>query len=233
MKVLGIIPAREGSKRVPGKNMRVIGGKPLVVRTIDAAMGSKVLNRIVVSTDSRDILDLAEEYNDPKLLFLERPREISKDDSPAIDYVRHALDLLKEDGFEVIVILQPSSPFTDPADIDETVKLLLKTEADTAVSVAKLSHDINPVKMKIMEGDKLIPFIEEEKGRMAQGTLSDVYVRNCSVYATKKEVIERGRIIGDDCRGYVMPRERSVDINDEFDFLFAEFLSTKLSEVNK
>lgn len=232
MKVLGIIPAREGSKRVPGKNMRIIGGKPLTVWIIDAALGSKTVDTVVVSTDSGDVLSLAEKYNDERLSFVERPAEISRNDSPAIDYVRHVLDSLKE-SYDVIVILQPSSPFTEPADIDGTVNLLEKSGADTAVSVVRLSHDVNPVKMKVMEGDKLKPFVEEEKGRMEEGTLPDIYVRNCSVYATKIEVIESGRIIGDDCRGYVMPRERSVDINDEFDFLFAEFLSTKLSEVNR
>ena len=92
------------------------------------------------------------------------------------------------------------------------------------MSVMELSHDLHPLKFKTMQGDRLSPYIEAETGRMAAHELPRVYVRNCSVYATRRETIDAGQIIGDDCRGYVMPRERSLDINDSLDFSFAEFL---------
>ena len=227
-KILGIIPARGGSKRLPGKNTRLLGGKPLITRTIDSALASKKLDRIAVSSDSEEVLAFAKDHGNENLFFLRRPDEISRDDSPAIEYVNHALEFFKGKGeeFDVVVILQPSSPFTSPEDIDGTINLLLDSGADSAVSVVKLAHDINPLKMKIMDGDKLLPYLEEEKGRMEHGKLPEIYVRNCSVYASKKGVIDTGRIIGDDCRGFVMPRERSVDINDEFDFLLSEFLNS-------
>jgi CMP-N-acetylneuraminic acid synthetase len=228
LKTLGIIPARKGSKRLARKNVRPLGGKPLVIWTIEAARAARRLDRLVVSSDDPEVLALAAKV-DPRLP-LERPAELADDRSPAIDYVRHALGVLEAAGegpFEAVAILQPSSPLTLSADIDATIELLDSSGADSAVSVMRLDHAAHPLKMKVLEGDRLLPYIEEERGRMAAHELSDVYVRNCSVYATRRRAIDRGQVIGDDCRGYVMPRERSLDINDEFDLLLAEFLLTR------
>lgn len=226
MVVLGIIPARGGSKRVPGKNKRVLAGKPLVGWVIEAALQAKSLDRIVVSSDDDEILHLCQRY--PAVLALKRPSEISGDASPAIDYVRHALTLLESnegERYDVVVILQPSSPLTRPQDIDATLELLYSTGADSAVSVMQLDHAIHPAKLKTLRDDQqLIPYLEKENGRMAAHELPKIFVRNCAVYASKRSVIEQGVVIGNDCRGYVMPREYSVDINDEFDMEFADFL---------
>lgn len=229
MKVLGIIPARGGSKRVPRKNVRLLNGKPLVAWVIEAAREVKEIDRLVVSSDDDEVLEIAKSYDES--LPLRRPDEISNDTSPAIDYVRHALHVLEtgaQTRFDAVVILQPSSPLTLPEDISATILLLKETNADTAVSVVELEHAIHPLKLKVMRGDKLLPYLEEEKGRMAQHELQKIFVRNCAVYATRREVIESGEIIGEDCRGFVMPRERSVDINDEMDFLFTEFLVKRM-----
>jgi CMP-N-acetylneuraminic acid synthetase len=228
MRTLGIIPARGGSQRVPGKNKRMLAGKPLVSWVVEAALKTRKLERIVVSSDDEEILSLAESYSPS--LALRRPDEISGDQSPAIEYVRHALTSLESEGevrFDVVVILQPSSPLTLAEDIDAVLDLLERTQADTAVSVVQLDHAIHPAKLKLMQGDRLIPYLENEKGRMATRELPEIFVRNCAVYATSRQVIESGVIIGDDCRGYVMPRERSIDINEEMDLVFAEFLLNK------
>jgi CMP-N,N'-diacetyllegionaminic acid synthase len=225
---LGIIPARGGSKRLPRKNLRLLGGKPLVAWAIEAARGARRLDRLVVSSDDREVLDLARHYDAG--LALGRPDKISGDESPAIDYVRHALAELEGSGqrpFDAIVILQPSSPFTLPADIDATVDLLASSGADSAVSVMQLDHAVHPFKMKVLDGNRLLPYLEEERGRMAAHELPAIYVRNCSVYASRRNVVERGQVIADDCRGYVMPRERSLDINEELDLSFAEFILSR------
>ncbi len=141
--------------------------------------------------------------------------------------MRHALNALEGDGeplFDTIVIVQPSSPFTLSRDVDATIELLETTGADSAVSVMALDHAIHPAKLKVLEGDRLHPYLEEERGRMAAHELPSLYVRNCSVYASRRAIIEAGQIIGADCRGYVMPRERSLDINEPLDLEFAEFL---------
>lgn len=225
MKTLGIIPARAGSKRLPRKNVLPLAGKPLISWVIEAARQARSLDRLVVSSDDAAVLHLAAAYGGG--LPLARPAELAMDTSPAIDYVKHALASLEREpggSFNVIVILQPSSPLTRPEDIDGTVQLLRDTGADTAVSIVKLDHAIHPLKLKVLEGDRLRPYFAEENGRMAAQELSPLYVRNGAVYATRCQVIETGQIIGPDCRGYVMPRERSIDINDVLDYEFARYL---------
>lgn len=226
--ILGIIPARGGSKRVPRKNVRLLNGKPLISWIIEAAREVNEIDCLVVSSDDDEILSIAKSH-DEKLPLL-RPKEISEDTSLAIEYVRHALDVLEEREniwFDAVVILQPSSPLTLPEDIRATIELLKNSNADTAVSVVELEHATHPAKLKVMQGNKLLPYLEEEKGRMAQHELPTLFVRNCAVYATRRACVERGEIIGESCAGYVMPRERSVDINDEMDLAFAEFLVRK------
>jgi CMP-N-acetylneuraminic acid synthetase len=224
-KVLGIVPARGGSKRVPRKNLRLLGGKPLVARSIETALASRRLARVVVSSDDEEVLEIARSYDSS--LPLRRPAELSTDTSLAIDFVRHALATLEEAGegpFDVVAIIQPSSPFTEPEDVDGVLDLLAAGGAESAVSVVEVEHALHPAKLKIMRGDRLLPYFEEERLRMAAHELPRVFVRNCSVYASRRAVHDAGKILGDDCRGYVMPRERSIDVNDELDWEFAAFL---------
>ncbi len=221
-KILGIIPARAGSKRIPGKNIKLLVGKPLVAYSIEAALKSKLLTHVAVSSDSAEVLKIAAQY--PEVTPIQRPAELADDHSPAIDYVKHALQTLGE-NFDLVVILQPSSPLTLPEDIDHTIELLLQhPEADSSVSVMKLDHATHPVKLKVKKDDWLLPFWEEENGRMAAHELPELYVRNCAVYVSRSSTISNGKIIGDHCVGFLMPRERSVDINDPIDFEFAEYL---------
>lgn len=220
-RILTIIPARAGSKRVPGKNKKKLAGKELVRYAIEATLESQLSNMIVVSTDDEDISRIASGYSTIKCL--KRPEEISGDRATAITYVQHALKEIREE-FDFVAIVQPTSPFTLGSDIDNTIKLLLDSDADSSVSVMKLDHAIHPLKLKVKEGDELLPFLEEEKGRMAAHELSELYARNGSVYVSTMDTIQKNQIIGDICLGYEMPRERSLDINDPLDFEFAEFI---------
>jgi CMP-N-acetylneuraminic acid synthetase len=230
MRVLGIVPARGGSKRVPRKNLRELGGRPLVRWAIDAARGAGAISRLVLSSDDDEVLACAAAV-DPALP-LRRPAELSTDTALAIDYVRHALAACEGAGdrrYDAITIIQPSSPFTLAEDIDDTLALLESSGADSAVTVMALDHAIHPVKLKRMEGDRLLPYLEEESGRMAAHELPPLFVRNCAVYASRRSVIEAGKIIGDDCRAVCMPRERSLDINDELDMELAAFMLARRS----
>lgn len=230
LNVLAIIPARSGSKRVPNKNKLELGGKALVRYAIEAALNAKKVTSIVVSSDDQDILNIAGQYSE--IIPINRPVDISGDQAPAFTYVHHALEYMGQNfglHYDMIVIVQPSSPFTLGVDIDETITLLQNNlEADSAVSVMKLDHAIHPVKLKTLDNSELKPFLEEENGRMADYELPELYVRNCSVYVSRIENIKNNKIIGDKCLGYIMPRERSVDINDQIDFSFAEFLMSKI-----
>ncbi len=237
MNILAIIPARKGSRRVPDKNFRSFAGKPLFCHVTESALGAASLTDIVVSTDHNGILEyVAREF--PRVFTVKRPAEFCTDTSPAIDYVRHAIRYMHENfgkTYDVVVILQPSSPFTLASDIDGTVAMLVGSGADTAVSVVKLDHMIHPLKLKTLgPSNQLNPFLNEENNRMAVEELPDVYVRNCSVYASTLATINKGLIIGLDCRGFIMPSDRSMDINEMRDFEFAEWLyQKKINEEDK
>lgn len=223
MKVLAVIPARAGSKRVPGKNLRKLGGKELVARSIEICLGARRVMQVLLSSDSDEALAICSRY--AGVTALRRPAELASDTSPAIDYVRHALEQLPAGSFDAVAIVQPSSPLTVSADVDATLELLEQNpDADSAVSVMPVEHALHPVKFKRLEGTRLVGYLEEERGRMMAHELPPLFVRNCSVYASWVRTVERGTIIGDDSRGYVMPRERSVDINDELDWQWARFL---------
>jgi len=229
MNFLAIIPARAGSKRVPQKNFRPFAGTTLTDIAMQQALQSKLLSHIILSTDSLEILAVEKKY--PKIICLERPADISGDEAPAIEYVRHALASLESSAlhFDVVVILQPSSPLRTAVDIDATIQLLLDNPtADSVVSVVKLDHMVHPLKLKTLDGNELKPFLEDEDGRFAAQNLPPVYVRNCAVYATWRADLEtRNDVIGKRSLAYLMPADRSVDINEMMDFEFAEYLYQK------
>jgi CMP-N,N'-diacetyllegionaminic acid synthase len=227
LRTLALIPARGGSKRAPGKNLRPLAGKPLVARALEAALGARRPARVVVSSDDDEVLSIAAGYG--SATAHPRPSALATDKSLVLETVKYVLDDLEnkrgEPRFDAVVIVQPSSPFTESGDIDGVLELLERTGAESAVSVSEVDFTFHPVKLKVFEGDRLLPFLEDERGRMAVHELPRLFARNGSVYATRRTVLDTGRILGDDCRGYVMPRERSVDVNDELDWAFAEFLA--------
>lgn len=229
MNILGIIPAREGSKRVPQKNFRPFAGTTLTELAIRQALGSKLLTTIVLSSDSEQVLAIGRKY--PQITCLQRPAEISGNDATAIEYVQHALSEMETspEPFDMVVILQPSSPLRTSEDIDGTIQLLLHNpDADSAVSVVKLDQMVHPLKLKTLEGNELKAFLEDEAGRFAVKDLPEVYVRNGAVYATwRRDLERRPDVIGQKSLAYLMPRERSVDINDWVDFEFGEYLFKK------
>lgn len=229
-KILGIIPAREGSKRVLQKNFRPFAGTTLTDITLQQAIQSALITDTVISSDSDEVLEIGRKY--PGVISLKRPEEFSTDTSPAIEFVRHTLEVLEPQKgytYDIVVILQPSSPLRNPGDIDNTIRLLIADrEADSAVSVVKIDHMVHPVKLKVLKGEQLLPYIEEEKGRFASHELPDIYVRNCAVYATWRRDLEtRPDVIGNKSLAYIMPAETSADINSMMDFEFAEYMYKK------
>ncbi|MDO9373813.1 MAG: acylneuraminate cytidylyltransferase family protein [Ferruginibacter sp.] len=229
MKILGIIPAREGSKRVVSKNFKPFANTTLTDLTISHALKSNLLSTTVVTSDSLEVLKIAAKY--PEVKCIRRPDIISGDLAPAIDYVRHCLSVVEPaDGpFDMVVILQPSSPLRKSSDIDATIELLMEhPDADSAVSIVQVSHMLNPLKLKTLQNNVLLPYMEDEKGRFAKEDLPDIFVRNCAVYASWRKDLEiKNDVIGSTSVGFEMPFERSVDINDPIDFEFAEYLYKK------
>lgn len=141
-KVLAVIPARGGSKGVPRKNIRVLGDKPLICWTIDSGLASRFIDRLVVSTDDPEIANISRKAN-AEVPFL-RPRNLAKDDTPGIAPILHSMERCR--GFDIIVVLQPTSPFRDARNIDEALELMIYREADSCFSLVK--SKIHPNWMK-------------------------------------------------------------------------------------
>lgn len=224
MRVLGVVPARGGSKRLPGKNLKVVGGETLTRRALRTAAACSALDLVVLSTDDDAIA--AEAGGVARVEVLRRPPALATDDAAAHAVVVHALDVLDAAGhppFDAVVVVQATSPLTRPSDVDRLVALLQETGAPSAATVVRLDHVVQPQKLKRLVGGRLVPYLEPERAH-AHADLPELWVRNGSAYAAWVTTVREGALITDDQAGLPMPRERSIDINDELDLAFAEFL---------
>jgi len=221
--VLAIIPARGGSKGLPGKNIRKLAGKPLIAYSIGQALESRYIGRVVVSTEDSEIARVAARY---QAEVIRRPDELALDDTSSVDALQHTLDYLKEaEGYspDLVVLLQPTSPLRKVEDIDGAIDKLLEVGCDSVVSVCDVEHPAHW--MYTLEGERLKPIIEGGRKVGRRQDASKVYRLNGAVYVTHRDVVMRqDKVMGDDTRAYIMPRERSVDIDTEFDFKLAELL---------
>jgi CMP-N-acetylneuraminic acid synthetase len=224
VKVLGIIPARGGSKAIPRKNMATLGGKPLIAWTCEAAKQSN-LDRVIVSTDDEEIAKFAESFG-VEVPFL-RPAELSGDSSATIDAVLHALESMR-DEFDAVMVLQPTSPFRTTKDINDCLTLIRQSGADSVISVVDVGGH-HPARMKYLDGVRLIdpPFVELRENQPRQ-ELRPMYIRNGAVYLTLTKVLYQGSFKGSHCVAHIMPSERSMNIDEPFDLAVAEaILSSK------
>lgn len=222
MRILAIIPARGGSKGIPRKNIRLVADRPLIAYSVEAAKGSRVLTHFVVSTDDVEIAGVAGELGAPVVM---RQAHLAADDTPMLPVVEHALATLepRTGRYEYVAILQPTAPQRTAGDIDAALTLLVESGADSVVSVYQV-HDHHPARMyRLVEG-RLVPYESETSDRLRQG-LSEVYHRNGAIYACRRALIEEKRtLIGSDTRPYIMPRGRSINIDDELDLAVADLL---------
>ena len=221
MRTLGLVPARGGSSRVPRKNLARLGGKTLVRRALETALASGCFATVALSSDDDEILAEADGL---PVVVLRRPAELATDSARSRDVVRHALAELDEARrpFDAVAIVQCTSPFTSPEDVAATVELLERTGAEAAFSVVRVEPAHHPLTLKRLEGDRLLPYLEDDRLAPAQ-ELPPLWVRNGSVYAFRRDVAEQGRD-PQDVRGYEMPTERSFDIDSPRDLALAEFL---------
>ena len=224
MRILGLIPARGGSKGVPRKNIRYLAGKPLLAYTADAALNSKKLSRVVLSTEDMEIASVGRECG-LEVPFM-RPASLAEDSTPTLPVVIHALKSLEElgDKFDAVCLLQPTNPLRRSLDIDNCVELFEQSTADSVLSVRRVPAEYNPkwVYWRDAEGKLSISTGDGEPVSRRQD-LPDAYHRDGSVYVTRTEVIlDRGSLYGDHVLGYEMPAEFSVNIDTEEDWQNAE-----------
>ena len=224
--ILGLITARGGSKSIPKKNIALLLDKPLIAYTIEAAQKSAFLTRTIVSTDDEEIARVARQYG-AEVPFT-RPKEFATDTATSIAVAQHALKELSDlDGasYDYVMILQPTSPLRTAEDIDGAIRKAVDENADSVMSMYELT-DFSSEKIKEIDEKNLLikPYFKEEgKESARRQTLTRAYKRNCAIYLTKSKLIEDGELFGEKSLAYIMPEERSVDINRPVDLALAEF----------
>lgn len=223
-KVLAIIPARGGSKGVPRKNICNLAGKPLIAWTIEAANKSKYIDRLIVSSEDSEILETAK-YFGCEVPFV-RPKQLAEDNTPGIEPVLHALNII--DGYDIVVLLQPTSPIRITEDIDGCIEKMIKTSAPACVSVTE--PDKSPYWMYVIkENDRMTPIIPQEELIPRRQELPTVYALNGAVYVAKINWLNQTKsFLTDETVAFRMPKNRSFDIDTEEDLFICEQLLKKI-----
>lgn len=226
--VLGLIPVREGSKRLPGKNVADLGGKPLLAHTIEQANAASELDRVVVSTESDAFRRIACDHGGEAPFA--RPDELATDDATNKDVVEHALgwfERTKDTTFDIVCMLQVTSPFRTAADIDGALKTLRETDATSVVSTAPF--DTPPFWAVEKKTEYLRPYFGEDYlwSKTQSQTVPDLRHPNGAVFAVQVEAFHKERnFYTDRTAEYKMPRKRSLDIDEPFDLELARALYT-------
>jgi CMP-N,N'-diacetyllegionaminic acid synthase len=232
--VLGVIHARGGSKRIPLKNIKLLAGRPLISYMVEAAMESRLLDRLIVSTDHPEIARIARDYG-AEVPFM-RPMDLAEDVASEL-VTQHAVRFVEGEGYAVRIVLtmQPTTPFCSAEDIDACIQRMLNSDLDTVFTGCEV-HE-RPEWMYRREpssDDRVVPFT----GRLVQGDagisqkLPKLFIPNGAVWATRRAVLmEQGLITGPRAGIVVMSRERSVDIDEPVDFITAEAIASEFLKV--
>ena len=221
--VLALVPARGGSKGLPGKNTRLLAGRPLVAYAAEAARQSGVVDRTVLSTDSQAIADLglAAGLDVPFM----RPSELAGDEAPMLPVVEHAVALLETAGWpvEIVALLQPTSPLRRAEHVRRAVELLRESRADSVVSVVEVPRHLSPDYVMRVDNGRLVPFLPEGAGVTRRQDVRPAYVRDGTVYVMWRRTLRDQRsLYGTDCRPMVLRAEESLSIDTPEDWADAE-----------
>lgn len=223
--ILAVIPARGGSKGLPGKNIKKLCGKPLIAWSIEQAKNSKYLDKIIVSTDDKNIAEVAKEHG-AEVPFL-RPAKLANDLTPTVDVLVHLINYLESRKviFDALMLLEPTSPLRDVKDIDNSIIELFDSNADSVVSVSEVQSTHPNFLVKIdSNNDFIIPYIKNFKVKRRQD-LEKLYFFEGSVYIAKISIIKQKKTFyTDKTIAHIMPKWKSFEIDDYVDFLIVETL---------
>jgi len=222
-KILGIITARGSSKGFPGKNICLLNGKPLIAYTINAALESKFINKTIVSSDDDEILKVSKEYG---ATILKRPKELALDTSSSEEAINHVLQTLSIQGenFDILVLLQPTSPLRGTKDIDNAIELMLKNKAAAVISVTNIG--VKPFKSYYLNEKGFLQGVHNNKSpNMRRQDLPDAYLANGAIYAINVDYFfKTGSLLSPATIPYIMGGERSVDVDSIDDLNIVENL---------
>ncbi|MGL5255765.1 MAG: cytidylyltransferase domain-containing protein [Proteocatella sp.] len=224
--ILAIIPARGGSKGLPRKNILELKGKPLIAWTIEAAKKSTYIDTVVVSSEDNEIIEVALKWG-AEIPF-HRPQELAQDDTPSIDIILHAINILPQ--YDYILLLQPTSPLRTAEDIDSCIEYFFSMKATSCVSISQVKS--SPYWMYSLEkNNKLKSLLGSESSvHYQRQKLPVIYEINGAIYiAEKKWLIKNKGYISNETIGYIMEENKSIDIDNESDFLLAQILMKSYS----
>ena len=226
MKILGIIPARKGSKGIRNKNIKKFAGKPLIYWTIKVAINSN-LDKVIVSTDSDTIIKYSKSYG-AEVPF-KRPLNISQDKSKTIDVIKHAINFYKKKkiNFDAIMLLQPTCPLINTADINNAINILKKNISISSVISVQDVNAFHPARMKFLGKKNILkdPTFSEKYENQPRQELRKMYIRSGLIYLTRvKNVIKYNSIKGKKSYGIITPSSRAFNIDDISDFKIAELI---------
>ncbi|MDY0123318.1 acylneuraminate cytidylyltransferase family protein [Sulfurimonas sp.] len=226
---LAIIPARGGSKRVPRKNVLDLCGKPLIAWSIEAGLKSKYIDKVVVTSDDEEILDISKLYGAKSI---KRPGELASDTATTFDAIKHAIDNVEK--YDYIILLQPTSPLRNEKHIDEAIELLESKKADAVIGVCEMDH--SPLWSNVLPEDgSMSDFLRDEIKNKRSQDLDKYYRLNGAIYICKTEKFleNKGFFLKKNIFAYVMDRKSSVDIDEEIDFDIAMAIIGKSKINNK
>ena len=229
LNILGVIPARGGSKGIKKKNITKILGKPLIYYTIKAAKKSKIISDLIVSTDSKEIAKISKKIG-ADVPFI-RPKSLATDKTQTLPVIKHALkkiELKKKKFFDYIVLIQPTCPLRTSKDIDLSVLKLIKSKFHSITSITDVGAN-HPYRMKIIKNKRLKNFINQGYENMKpRQELKKVFIRNGAIYAFKRSVLLKEKsLVSKKNLPYIMPKERSINIDSHEDLLLAKFYLKK------
>ena len=220
-KILAIIPARGGSKGVPRKNIRELAGKPLIAWTIEEAKKSKYISKLILTSEDDEIIEVAKKYGCE--VPFKRPKELAQDDTPGIMPILHGIETCP--GYDYVLLLQPTSPLRNSEDIDSFIEFFLANDASACVSVCKTKE--SPYWMYHLNEteNKLLPLIESNSSYYRRQELPVSYILNGALYIAKNDWLKENQtFLSDETIGYIMPTERSIDIDNLLDFQLCELM---------
>lgn len=226
MKILAIIPARGGSKRLPRKNILLLDGKPLIAWTIEAAKQSRYITEVIVSTDDEEIANISIEYG-AKIPF-KRPSALSDDTATSIDVVKHSIQFMKEihhDEYDYVMLLQPTSPLRTFEDINGAVEMMISREADSIISMCECEHP--PIWSNTLPEDLSIEdFDRKEFKNVRSQDIPKYYRYNGAIYlsSVNRLLQEESFSFYSNSYAYLMLQKKSIDIDSSLDFLLSEIL---------
>ncbi len=228
---LAVIPCRGGSKGIHRKNLREIGGIPLVAHTINAANAATLITKTIVSTDDEEIAIVAKKYGGD-VPFI-RPSEFASDESKSIDVAMHALRTCVHNGehYDIFVLLQPTTPLRSAQDIDSTIQLLIDNPKFNSAITVKPVGSSHPNYLYKTVNDSLImtPYIDNGMAEVRRQEFADIYVRNGAVYAVKTDyMLENSKLIDERVLVHRMSEETSVNIDGEFELYLAQQIYNRL-----